>query len=330
MPTLRVTVPLTPAYNQAQQNLVVINRTTIDLVVDIKEGSHTYTSPYKTVGTLKYFAVPRLEAAIRFSYTYSAADDMLELYGNDYYSESLSTCLLTKPAGSDEICYQRTYRGDPNPCGRNPHWTYPNQYTPGLHAALLHSAGAANDQIISAAKNTFAVVRVNTPPPVLASAEDMNQWLLMTSKDGEHLGSFDPAVDYPEGTVMVNYLKSIWGGQVTFTKNEHIANVIGSSSDPKISGKAWIEIWERQYGTEDKCTSHNWASGKTFACNDDTRANIVGGHVVTGKTAKAMPAGSNSVYIIPICKAHNNNDNVYMRADVYTQGIWLKNYLRSS
>jgi hypothetical protein len=328
MPTLKVTVQLTPDYNQAKQNLVVLNRTTIDLVIDIQEGSHTYTSPYKTVGTLKNFKIPRLEAGIRFSYTYNGADDTLELYGSDYYSESQSTCLLTRPEGSSQICYQRAYRGDPSPCGSNPNWTYTTEYTPGLWAALFNMARLANDAIIEAAKRTFAVVRVNTPAPTLASAEELNKWMVVTTKDGEILGDFDPTVNYPEDTIMVNYLQSTWGGEVTFTKNENIANVIGSTPDPKISGKPWIEIWERQYGLEDSCTSHNWASGKTFACNDDTRSNIVGGHVITGTTAKTMPAGSNNVYIVPICKAHNNNDNVYMRADVYVKGIWLKNYLR--
>ena len=226
------------------------------------------------------------------------------------------------------MCQQHTFPGDNSPCGSNPNWNYTTQYTPGLAKALSASIRAADDSIIAAARQVFPVVRVNTPPPVLETAEDVNKWMTMHALDGTHLGTFDPAKVYPEGTTMVNHLQSTWGGTVTFAQNQFIGNVIGSSPDPKLPGsQPWIEIWERQFGMEQYCTSHNWASGLAFACDDSVQANRVGGHVVTGTVAKSMPVGSNSVYIIPICKAHNSDDTVYMRANVYTQGIWLKNYL---
>lgn len=327
MPKLNVTVTLTPAYNAAVQQLVVISPTTANLSIDIQEGTNTYTSPFQQVGTLKYFRVPRLEAAIRITYFYDAATGVIELYGNDFVSPGNSTCLLTRPEGSNQLCQQHTYNGDATPCGTNPNWNYSLQYTPGLPAALTASIRAANDAIITAAKAEFPIVRVKTPPPVLKTLEETHKWMTMHAKDGTNLGAFDPTKNYPEGTTMTNHLESTWGGTVTFRQDEHIANVIGSTNDPKISSKPWIELWERQFGLEAYCTSHDWASGRAFACNDSTRANIVGGHVILGTVALAVPPGSNNVYIIPICKNHNNNDSVYMRANVYRQGIWLNNYL---
>jgi hypothetical protein len=41
-----------------------------------------------------------------------------------------------------------------------------------------------------------------------------------------------------------------------------------------------------------------------------------------------MPSGSNSVYIMPICVQHNNDDNVYMATLTNVKGIWLNNYLQ--
>lgn len=328
MPILNVRVTLTPAYSAAVQQLVVINHTTANLSINIQNGTHTYTSPFQQVGTLKHFAVPRLEAAIRITYTYDSANDVLTLYGNDLMAPDHSTCLLTRPESSNQMCQQHTYKGDASPYGSNPNWNYLTPYTPGLPAALTSSIRSANEAIITAAKAQFSTIRVKTPPPVLESIEEYHKWMSMHDKDGAFLGAFDPDRKYPEGTTMTNHLESTWGGEVHFNRNENIANVIGSAKDPKISSKPWIELWERHYKeVEDQCTSHNWASGVPFVCNDSVQSNRVGGHVIVGTVASAMPAGSDDVYIIPICKNHNNNDNVYMRANVYTKGIWLKNYL---
>lgn len=328
MPTINVTVPLTPSYNSAYNHLVVIESESINLSIDLKEGTHTYTSSYQTVGTLKYFAVPRLEAAIRFTYTYNSSEDVLEVYGNDFVAADKSTCLLTKPAKSNQICYQHTYKNDLAPCGKNPNWNYSLQYTPGLPSLLTNTIRSANEKIIAAAKSVCKIVRIHTPPPQLDTIEDTHKWMNMHSEDGAFLGVYDPEKEYPEGTLMTNHIESTWGGVVFFNKNEHIANVIGSTPDPKLPGsKPWIELWERQFGLEDECTSHNWASGNAFPCNDHDKKNIVGGHVILGQVAKRMPNGSNNVYIIPICKKHNGDDSVYMRADIYLRGIWLNNYL---
>jgi len=172
-------------------------------------------------------------------------------------------------------------------------------------------------------------VRVKTPPPIFEKEEEINKWMMMHSSIGELLGAYDPNKNYPEGTTMSNHLQSVWGGEVTFRLNEENANGIGSTPDPLLPGvNSWIELWERQYGLENSCTSHNWASGSsTFVCNNIGRRNIIGGHVIVGRVASTTARGSNDVYIVPICTAHYANNAVYMRTNVYTQGIWLNNYL---
>lgn len=330
MPSLNVSVPLTPAYNAAFQQLVTINQTTSSLSIPIQDGSSSYTSQFQQVGSLKYFAVPILEAAIRVSYDYDSSKDVLTLYGNDVVDPDKSTCLITRPVNSDQSCQQHTYNSDSSPCGSNPNWNYSSpQYTPGLPEALRSSVIAANNAIIEAAKTQFPIVRVKTPPPVFETIEETHKWMSMHDENGNFIEHFDPNKEYPAGIFMSNIVMSTWGGEAYFNLNQNIANVIGSSRDPQISGKPWIELWERQFGLEDQCTSHNWASGEQFVCNDNVRANIVGGHVIEGTVPSVVQPGDNNVYIIPICKNHNNNDNVYMRANVYRQAIWLNNYLQS-
>lgn len=56
---------------------------------------------------------------------------------------------------------------------------------------------------------------------------------------------------------------------------------------------------------------------------------LLSGHVIAGTKAKTVAKASNSVRIYPICVQQNNDDNVYMEALMYLNGIWLKNYLSS-
>jgi hypothetical protein len=119
---------------------------------------------------------------------------------------------------------------------------------------------------------------------------------------------------------VVQTIESTFGGEVSFSQNEPFANVIGSDDDPKIGGLSWVRLWAGQFGYyPNVCTSYQF---KGFGCGDT----ILGGHVITGQTARVVAAGSNSVFIMPICQQHNNDDNVYMAALTNVKGIWLKNY----
>lgn len=338
MPSLTVTIPLAPAAGAApqplapqslgSQPLVTLHDQAIELGLELQPGAHSHISAFRSIGAVRFAPAPDLQAALRFSYVYHPEDGVLELFGNDHAVPAQATALLTR-VGEHPVLGTHTTCGTPQPVPPTAPHAAQFLATPALNDALRATAREANDRIAAAAvaSGQFRAVRVNTPPPSLDSAEEQAKWTVMMSPDGQNLGAFDPQAEYPRGTRMVNQLYSSWGGTVTFSQNENIANVIGSSPDPHIANLSWIELWERQFGMEDQCTSHNWASGKAFVCNDAQQSNRVGGHVILGTTAKKMPKDSNNVYISPICKNHNNNDNVYMRANVYLQGIWLKNYL---
>lgn len=120
-------------------------------------------------------------------------------------------------------------------------------------------------------------------------------------------------------------LGSAWMGIVRFNNNEDFANVIGSTGDLNIAGLSWIQLWRNQYGQENTCSSFNFSIPGPFACTTPLIGNIVGGHVVLGRRAVNLPYGS-YCFIMPICKAHNNNDNVSMQARQYINGIWLQHY----
>ena len=124
--------------------------------------------------------------------------------------------------------------------------------------------------------------------------------------------------------IEIDDIRSQFGGTITFATTDVFANVIGSSTDPKVDGLAWINLWKRTYPTATitQCSSYDFPTG--FGCT----TNFVGGHVILGQTAQVVAAGSNDVYIIPICQKHNKNNNVYMRPIKENRAVWLKNYLR--
>ena len=124
--------------------------------------------------------------------------------------------------------------------------------------------------------------------------------------------------------IQIGDVRSTYGGTYTFASTADFANVIGSSSDPKVDGLAWINLWKRTYPgvSVTECSSLDFPTG--FQCT----TNFVGGHVILGQTASMVAQGSNSVYIIPICQKHNKNNGVYMMPITEGRAVRLNNYLK--
>jgi hypothetical protein len=241
-------------------------------------------------------------------------------HGCNNLVSSDSTYLTTVPRSTNQSCRQHTYPGDNIPCGSNQNWNYTTPLTPGLQTALQQTVQRANSVIIELARIQGFTVVVRTPPPVL-SKEDYENLLLVYYK-GKFLESYNPNKEYDNDHSLLT-MESVWYGEIYLQGNESFANVIGSTGDPKIAGKTWIKLWSNQFGAPTTCSSLNFNG---FACSNPMV--IVGGHVILGTTAANVPAGSNNVFIMPICCAHNSNNNVHMEPLQYQKGIALHNYLQ--
>jgi hypothetical protein len=317
---LSVTLSFAPYFGY-QSQFVDLAETPSTVAVSLEDGTHTFQSEDVDLGSLASFENRRLLGRIVFRYTYDEAQRTVTVCGTDFASaDALS--LVTFPARTEEYCYHRTARsaGFANDdLTANTHWNCRTPLAPGLDEVLQGMARAANDSLIAGLKNfPGLIVRVRQPPPDL-SADHYKQFLTVY-RDGVFHGLYEPGLDLgPQDKVLT--IESVWGGTVHFNVNEAFANVIGSARDPKIAGKSWLNLWTDEFGvTPNICTSYQFNG---FRCG----TTFVGGHIVTGTVARTMPAGSDSVYIMPICHPHNNNDNVYMEAIEYQDGIWLKNYL---
>lgn len=312
---VKVDLAISPDYSN---NFIRINKKTTELSFTLQDGTHTVETDLIEIGRLPFYKNSILQARLSFTYEWDAKEDIITVCGANFCSDD-SMCLTTTIKDTSESCYQRACSLTvSNPYEMyNPHWNYTTLQTPGLQEAFIQLVTEATNVLVNTLKEAgFRLVRVKTPVPEL-SPEEFIQYQVVY-KENQLIGFYNPEQTYGENYIILP-LQSVWGGEAKFRLNENFANVIGSTHDPQIGGLSWIELWRRQYGTPSVCSSLNYGG---FRCN----TYLVGGHVIPGRQASRMPAGSN-VYIMPICNAHNNNDNVYMAAIIYTQAIWLKNYL---
>lgn len=228
--------------------------------------------------------------------------------------------LVTQAEGIDEICVERTVLDGLTleESQRNRFWNYRTQLVPGADKVFNLIVRDANRAMIEALKQQKEViVQIRTPLPALSTKHYLS--LCTVYRNGEFLDMYDKDKDYGADIVIGNP-ESTWGGTVYMHHGENFANVIGSTEDPHIAGKSWIRLWADQFEHYPMiCTSHNYGG---FVCGHT----FVGGQVISGTVAHTVATGSNSVYIYPICHAHNNNDNVYMAALQYLDGVWLNNF----
>ncbi len=134
----------------------------------------------------------------------------------------------------------------------------------------------------------------------------------------------------------IGWMKSTYGGVFVCHNGTNFWNVIGSTSDVKIS-KSWIEALNLYVGEEIKKGIINVppqheciAVRGGIQCG---RPDLVGGHVVFDpKQVRPISwAGGTPphgvVGLLPICKGHNHSSVTgAMTAAVACPGIWLDNY----
>lgn len=317
MLSIEVRFSLPIAYHNAFVTLQGDERTA---VFHLEEGTHVARSEFLELGVVHRFEGRRLLGQFSFEYSYEPTRRVITVCGTDFDS-ARSMCLTTVPEGTSEFCRQRGTRGGflADDLAANPRWNYITHLTPGLRDVFEGIVRTVNDRLIEALNAVpQLIVQVRKRPPELSAEE--HQKFLTVYRNGLFQGLHEPGRQYgPMDEVFT--VDSVFGGEVTLSNKEAFANVIGSTNDPKIAGLTWIQLWSTHFGfTPVACTSFQFNG---FGCG----SYLLGGHVIGGKLAKNVAKGSNSVWILPICTQHNNDDSVYMEALTNWKGIWLHNYL---
>ncbi|KAK6345260.1 hypothetical protein TWF718_007185 [Orbilia javanica] len=296
-----------------------------EVEVNFKEGiNNSFTSPEFEFGTVHVDGRRRILGALTFRYSYDAKKKVVKICGTDFPSSD-GMAFITRPEGTEQYAYEHAANAGftADEVQHNPDWNYNSPLMPGVAKIFKDIARHANEALIAAliATNTVAVQTRDALPEGLP-LEHYLKLSTVHSSDGKLIGSYDPAHKYDEG-VQIKQLGSTYGGKYNYPVNAAFANVIGSTPDPKVNGLSWIALWSAVYKTPNPvgCTSYNFPT--SVSCGDS----LLGGHVIAGQVASEVASGSNDVYIIPICSAHNNNDNVYMKAITRQNAVWLTNYM---
>jgi hypothetical protein len=290
--------------------------------VDLEDGDHTFTSPDFKLGTVHLEGRRALIGRLTFRYSFDEKNQVITICGTDYPSVD-GMALITTPEGSNQLCTEHAASAGfaAEEVYSSSGWNYHSQMMPEAAKIIKDIARAANDALITAliGLDKF-IVRRREQLPELA----MEHYLALcaVSRNGQFLEPFDPTHEY-EADDIVRLPESQYGGVVAWPTSLPFANVIGSTDDPKPDGfTSWKQLWSTKVGiTASTCTSLSFPVG--FQCNLSL---IYGGHIIQGQTASRVAAGSNDVYIFPICVAHNNDDSIYMSCQTYNTAVWLVNY----
>jgi hypothetical protein len=269
-----------------------------------------------------------LWASLTFWYSYDREEKKLTIRGNgDKTKEQLliSTFLNPDACEIEGLDTPLIHHHAPNDVGQNhPHlnlWSdYVNSNTE--FANLITAiARRCNDTIVQSSINAglSSVLCLGAAP--LVTFDNVDDIKLMFGKSISDAVPSDQLDEIMEAQQLIN---STYVGIVTWAPDQVFANVIGSASDPKPGGaRSWIGLWMDHCNDGVRpsyCSSHNW-----FSADPAKQCSyaMVGGHVITGTTAKLLPVGS-TVYIFPLCSNHNGYFSGHMRHIYNPIGIQLK------
>lgn len=204
---------------------------------------------------------------------------------------------------------------------------------------LAQTAGLIQKAVEAAAQAEGYIVIRAVPITDEMRENDFN----LLYKNGCFAGIADPEKEYGDDCRLVPFT-STFQGQATFTNTTEFANVIGSTDDGKDGGKLWIDLWEKKRNKTKHptvfdrnitaaCASYNAfynpGSG-VLAPGETCNGTLIGGHVLKGRTARKIKASEKDkrdfIFIIPICRRHNQKNQYFMKPNQDYEAIAITGY----
>lgn len=281
-------------------NNIELKATNVEIILPLIDGDHLVQTSTITIGNSTWSGA--IDGQLSIWYRYESESNIITFAGNDLVTQN-TIRLHTNPSGTNYFSVVYPFERTPLLEQTHQEWN--------LHSRMYRDAEShiriALQNIQEALKEEAlrSGISVGTLTPVPDLSPELYDELTIITKDGQFVEFYNPEKTYGPDHVPI-IIESTWGGTVQFPMGTNFANVIGSTHDPKINGSSWIQLWITQFGVPTECTSLDFPAG--FHCSHD----FVGGHCILGTQASAVPVGSNAVFIVPICKPHNNNNNIYM------------------
>ncbi|MES2727903.1 MAG: hypothetical protein V4643_12415 [Bacteroidota bacterium] len=316
MATIQFDLPVLNPFNHGPLS---IGHYTVPVSLELTAGENSFTSAPIEIGNFFHYKV---FAHLSIPYSYDPATQYITIPGPDDFSNkqiAIHTSLNEHPdIFSRHILNSSEVLFTPSNVWKNYTDTTP-MVTQVIQTAIRQTIDTLVKQLLEA--GVQGVIQTGRAPVVTPGNYQDFKAMFKPEKADVAQPSLDDIIEV-QSTV-----DSTYGGTITWTLNYAFANVIGSTYDPRPSGyNSWIQLWcitcnDGYYPTD--CSSLNYSDGTTpFDCNT---TDFVGGHVIPG-TSTYTPADGSTVYIFPICKRHNGNDNIYMSMRYNPTGVVLNNY----
>lgn len=304
---MNITIPLKLEYNS---ELIKLRKTKHQILIELKNGTNTVSSKPIKCGVAKHIEgeSQKLYATVSFKYDFDEVNSQLTIISSKLESPDSVNFRIGHPGYPQITSFIREERVS-SPEKLND-ITYKSPLFPDLKSIIDQERMKIKNAIIDESNKNGVTVFVKSPFPEM-DFEDYQNLSLVYDVNEKTLETFEIDKVY-DITKRIFHIESYFKDIVYFAPNQKFANVIGSTHDPKIEGKSWLKLWRNSFNAKSKiCSSFEY---NNFNCTDgsDNGKHLVGGHIILGDKAGKIELGSDDVYIIPICKAHNNNDNVFM------------------
>lgn len=168
----------------------------------------------------------------------------------------------------------------------------------------------------------MALIHIDRPQNLNESFSNQNEpiceceILYKKNENGlyEFAGLYDPDIsdeEYPDGMAAFSF-RSVYVGTETLCKDSSVWNVENSTGDiwNGVKNPNWLEVWNtvtNNHIRSDDKTCYVEGSVKSNGKNNCDGCTL-GGHMARS-SATVNPSDDDYIYIIPICKSHNNYHN---------------------
>ena len=320
---MNVNIPFRLEY---ENKLIKLIRAKDSFSLELKDGKNSLISNPIECGVAKFIEGDSrtLYATISFTYDFDETNSQLTIISSELNTPESVSFHIGHPGYPHITSSQEHISIDKSNKLKNISSKSP--ILPDLQSIINQEKEKVNNAIIKEANKNGITVFVKSPLPKM-EFDDYLELSSVYNDDGSFVELFDVEKKY-DSTKRIVHLASFFKDTVYFAENQKFANVIGSTHDPKVKGKSWLKLWRNAFNAKSKICSSFEFDG--FDCTDDSDAgkNLVGGHVILGNKASKVTVGSDDVYIIPICKAHNNNDKVYMQPIYERRAVRLGGFMQ--
>ena len=321
---MNIKIPITLEY---ENTFIKLEKPKLNISLVLKNGVNLLTTNPIESGVAKYINgnSKKLYTTISFKYDYNKADSRLTIISNDYHSSDSLNLIIGHP-GYPQITTLYRKNDSLNSSKDSFEISIESSLLPGLKSIIDVERLKMKKSIINEANKNGVNVFVKSPLPKM-KVDDYLELSSVYDHNGKFVELFDNQKVYSSSKTIF-HIESFHKGNVYFAKNQKFANVIGSTHDPQVGGKSWLRLWRESFNATSKiCASFGF---NEFDCTNGSNngKHLVGGHVIFGDKAREVKTGSDEVYIIPICKGHNNNNNVYMLPIHEKKAVWLGGFMQ--